>query len=208
VTRMPPAGDHTMPLRHGYTMADLDRLTRKAALGSRWRFIDFDERADAGHARRLPEGRRRDGSVVSHAGVAPVQTPARCSCGGGTSRSSRHGHGPTTCASATQPRRELSRVYEVNRAREAREGLTVPLLVAGAWCGSESLCTNQWSSGLRRGCGEVGTFGRFGGCSGGLGIGGLWCCARACVGLQGCGTRRRCGRSAWRPDSRLHSSRW
>lgn len=39
-------GDDALVLRHGYTMADLDVLTRRAALGSRWRFIDFDERAD------------------------------------------------------------------------------------------------------------------------------------------------------------------
>jgi hypothetical protein len=34
------------PTRNGYTKADLGRLTRKAALGSRWRFIGFAERAD------------------------------------------------------------------------------------------------------------------------------------------------------------------
>lgn len=38
--------NQTTPLRHGYTMADLAELTRRAALGSRWRSIDFDERAD------------------------------------------------------------------------------------------------------------------------------------------------------------------
>ncbi|MBX6357771.1 MAG: sigma-70 region 4 domain-containing protein [Micromonosporaceae bacterium] len=41
----PPAGSE-VPVRHGYTMADLERLTRKAALSSRWRFITYGERAD------------------------------------------------------------------------------------------------------------------------------------------------------------------
>ncbi len=31
---------------HGYTVADLDRLARKAAWQSRWRFLPFDQRED------------------------------------------------------------------------------------------------------------------------------------------------------------------
>jgi hypothetical protein len=46
-TEEPDRHGADLPLRHGYTMADLVALTRKAAFRSRWRFVDFDERADA-----------------------------------------------------------------------------------------------------------------------------------------------------------------
>jgi hypothetical protein len=35
-----------VPLRHGYTIADLDTAARTAALTSKWRLIDYSERVD------------------------------------------------------------------------------------------------------------------------------------------------------------------
>jgi hypothetical protein len=55
-----PGGDTL--LRHGYTVADLERLARKAAFASRWRFLPLSERRDIArfaiveHLLTTPEG--------------------------------------------------------------------------------------------------------------------------------------------------------